>query len=101
MKSAKSVRHLSDAHRKQISVLRALYSESHGSQSRHLELAAIAELSGLDDEKEVLRYLYILEGHKLVSPHPPGSFTSKFWHITSDGVKAMKTISRELFQEAA
>lgn len=101
VKPPKSVKHISDSNLKQISVLKALCSDSDRAlEPRQLEISAIAEISGLSDEKDVLRYLYILEGHKLVSPHPPGSFTSKFWQITEDGVRAMKNISREL-QDAA
>ena len=53
----------------------------------------ISELSGVNDEKEVQRYLFILEGQKLVAPYPAGDFTSRTWHITKRGMKAMKTIT--------
>lgn len=61
----------------------------------HMDITTIAQLSGLKDEKETQRYLYILEGHKLVAPHPLGDFTSKFWSITKDGVQAVKSFSAE------
>ncbi len=66
--------------------------------ARSLEISEIAERSGLDDEKEVLRSLYILEGAKFVSPNPVGDFTSKIWRITDDGVRAFQTITAELAQ---
>lgn len=61
-----------------------------------MEIAEIAEVSGLNDEKEAQRYLYILEGHKLVSPFPPGDFTSKCWQITDEGIKTFKMISSSI-----
>ena len=66
------------------------------SSTRSLEISEIAERSGLEDEKEVLRSLYILEGAKFVSPNPVGDFTSKIWRITDDGVRAFQTITAEL-----
>lgn len=53
----------------------------------------IADTSGLSDEKETQRFLFILEGQKLVTPFPAGDFTSKTWHITPEGLKALKQIS--------
>ena len=97
-------RRLSDSHQRQIKVLKTLKGESEqpvaigntalalSADSRHFNINEIAEMSGLQDEKEVQRYLFILEGQKLVAPFPEGDFTSKTWHITSNGVKALKTI---------
>jgi hypothetical protein len=52
----------------------------------------ITEIAGStgSDEKEVQRSLYVLEGHKLVTPIPEGDFTSKTWQITETGVEALK-----------
>lgn len=73
--------------------MKALYAEdSSASSNSQKELNEIAELSGLQDEKETQRYLYILEGHKLVTPKPAGDFTSKYWALTDDGVKTYKQI---------
>ena len=95
-KSGKSLKHLNEAYVNQINVLKALSSEARSSShSRQYDISTISEKSGVNDEKETQRYLYILEGHKLVSPHPSGDFTSKLWHITDDGLKAVKTISSE------
>jgi hypothetical protein len=95
-KTPKSLKQLGESYLHQINVLKAMTIDVRTTQPRQLDISEIAELSGLSDEKEVLRYLYILEGHKLVAPYPPGSFTSKLWHITEDGVRAVKSISREM-----
>jgi hypothetical protein len=62
-------------------------------EPRRLQIGEIAELSGLRDEKETQRFLFILEGQKLVSPFPEGDFTSKTWQITNQGVQTLKQIS--------
>lgn len=62
-------------------------------EPKRLQISEIAELSGLRDEKETQRYLFILEGQKLVSPFPDGDFTSKVWQITNQGVQTLKHIS--------
>ena len=64
-----------------------------GSEPRRLQINEIAELSGLRDEKETQRFLFILEGQKLVSPFPVGDFTSKVWQITTQGIQTLKHIS--------
>lgn len=45
------------------------------------------------DEHDIMRALYILEGHKLVTPFPVGDFTSKIWHLTEEGSKICKKLS--------
>lgn len=98
-KAAKSIRHLSDSYVNQISVLKVLGGSGRGAlQPRQLDISQISELSGLRDEKEIQRYLYILEGHKLVAPYPDGDFTSKIWHITDEGIRTIKAISQDLPQ---
>lgn len=62
-------------------------------EPRRLQINEIAEISGLRDEKETQRFLFILEGQKLVSPFPEGDFTSKVWQITNQGVQTLKQIS--------
>jgi hypothetical protein len=62
-------------------------------EPKRLQISEIAELSGLRDEKETQRYLFILEGQKLVTPFPDGDFTSKVWQITNQGVQTLKHIS--------
>ncbi len=98
MAKAKARRIISDAYLNQINVLRTLTPEGQLVSMRQLEISEIAEKSGLKDEKEVLRYLYILEGQKLVSPQPEGDFTSKTWALTKDGVRALKTIAQSTVQ---
>lgn len=118
----KSIRQLSESYINQINVLRAMctgsagktgdsssagVTSSGGSSSgdstshstprvRTLDVDQVAELSGLGDDKEALRFLYILEGHKLVSPFPKGDFTSKTWQITEEGLKVWASISSEM-----
>ena len=81
----------------QIHVLRSLARNGNG-QSKQYQITEIAEMCGFKDEKEAQRYLYILEGQKLVSPYPTGDFTSRTWQITQLGVKALKTIDKETVQ---
>ena len=45
----------------------------------------LAENTKFETADEVLRYLYILEGQKLVTPHPDGDFTSNEWKLTAYG----------------
>ena len=78
----------------QISVLKVLSKNTIiQSEPRALHINDISEMSGLRDEKETQRYLFILEGQKLVAPSPAGDFTSKNWHITRDGLRAMKKVN--------
>lgn len=94
VKGKKIPAHLSESYINQINVLKALCGGTPpANRPRTLEITEIAEMSGLSDEKEAQRYLYILEGHKLVSPSPPGDFTSRAWHVTEEGIKAFKIIS--------
>ena len=87
-------RSVGDAYVQQINVLRILSEDIVESEvPRQLEINEIAERAGMRDEREVQRYLFILEGQKLVAPHPEGDFTSKTWHITRRGIRAIRTIS--------
>lgn len=79
----------------QVSVLRYMSKTMENTGTRQFQIAELAELTGLRDEKEIQRSLYILEGHKFVSPCPEGDFTSKTWQITTDGVEAVKRIPSE------
>ncbi len=93
-KNSKPAKPLNQTYVHQVNVLRALSAEAKASNHpKQYDISTIAEMSGVNDEKETQRYLYILEGHKFVAPHPAGDFTSKLWHITEDGIKAVKTIS--------
>lgn len=106
---------LNDTHLNQIQVLRALGGlractrtahkimasvyEACLADPREYKIQEIAELSGLNDEKEVQRYLFILEGQKLVTPLPIGDFTSKTWQITKYGLQMLQTIQRRALPE--
>ncbi|MBN8550581.1 MAG: hypothetical protein J0M12_14795 [Deltaproteobacteria bacterium] len=99
-KPPKLPKNVSESYLNQITVLKTLSREPVAAinNPRPYQLAEIAELSGLRDEREVQRYLFILEGQKLVSPHPAGDFTSKTWQITRDGMRALKVIQRSAVQ---
>lgn len=53
------------------------------------EIGEIGAGIGRNDNDEILRALYTLEGRTLVTPDPEGNFTSKHWKITGDGKKAL------------
>ncbi|MCB0319410.1 MAG: hypothetical protein KDD60_00710 [Bdellovibrionales bacterium] len=113
------VRKMTDSHLNQIAVLRVMAGPAvvsapsnnsqtaqitGGNMSRtvstsHLQIEEICDESRLNDEKEVQRILFILEGQKLVAPHPEGDFTSRIWHITSKGRQALKNIDGALTEE--
>ena len=57
------------------------------------EISEIGAGIGLNDNDEILRALYTLEGRSLVTPDPEGNFTSKNWKITDDGVKALNFLA--------
>jgi len=82
----------------QIQILNALAStlSPGASEPRRLEITEIAQRSGLGDEKETQRFLFILEGQKLVTPCPEGDFTSKVWQITTQGVQTLRQISSSM-----
>lgn len=98
-KEAKLPRNVGDSHVHQINVLKAL---SHGTvesqEPKQFQINEISSKSGLKDEKETQRYLFILEGQKLVTPLPAGDFTSRTWQITKHGIKAMKMIQKTTAQ---
>jgi hypothetical protein len=82
---------VSDAFVHQINILKALSIQKNtSSEPRAVQIEEISELSGVCDDKEIQRYLFILEGQKLVSPLPEGDFTSKMWIITRDGLRVVK-----------
>ena len=97
--SSNGAKGLSESHRNQIQVLRLLSGTNGRQSSQQYEITDIARMSGVKDEKEVQRYLLILEGQKLVSPFPEGDFTSRRWQITSQGMQAMKKIARTIATE--
>ena len=58
-------------------------------EARQYHIQELASVLG-SDEREVQRSLYILEGHKFVSPYPAGDFTSKTWTVTEGGINAVR-----------
>jgi hypothetical protein len=117
--TAKRVKVLSDSYVQQINILKVMSREAVSREAvsreavsreavsreavatrtgREFHINEIATQSGLNDERETQRCLYILEGQKLVTPLPPGDFTSKTWQITKDGLRALNTISRSAIQ---
>ena len=92
--TASKKKRLSPSSMSQIQILNALVTNASATpEPRRLQINEIAELSGLRDEKETQRFLFILEGQKLVSPFPEGDFTSKTWQITNQGVQTLRHIS--------
>ena len=88
---------INDAYVNQINVLRILSQNGIvDSEPRPFQINEIANLCGLNDERETQRYLFILEGQKLVAPFPAGDFTSRSWHITKHGLKTLRTISQTI-----
>jgi hypothetical protein len=82
---------LPEAYLNQINILKALNNKP-SSEARPIQIDEIATASGLKDERETQRFLYILEGLKLVAPHPAGDFTSRHWVITPEGIKALRSL---------
>lgn len=81
----------------QIQILSAMADGvSEGGEAKRYQIHEVAELSRLADEKETLRFLYILEGQKLVSPFPPGDFTARVWYITDQGIETLKQITKSI-----
>lgn len=88
---------INDTYVNQINVLRILSQQGIiDSDPRPFQINEIADLSGLKDERETQRYLFILEGQKLVAPFPAGDFTSSAWHITKQGLKTLRSISQAM-----
>ena len=96
--NAAPIRKLTESHLNQITVLRAMANANTGGENAaaltHLQIEEIVEVTGLEDEKEIQRILFILEGQKLVAPYPEGDFTSRIWRITVEGKKALKSIEK-------
>jgi len=57
-----------------------------------IEIADISCSTGIKDNDEILRALYTLEGKNLVSPQPPGDFTSSQWQLTEGGKQALRIL---------
>ena len=106
-KGSKLPKNIAESHVHQINVLKALSGSGNsvsvngatlntaGNQDiKQLQITEISTKCGFKDEKETQRYLFILEGQKLVTPMPEGDFTSKTWAITRTGQKAVRMIQK-------
>lgn len=76
----------------QVSVLQYMVAQSPTDNVRQFRISDIASQLNRD-EKDVQRSLYVLEGHKLVTPMPPGDFTSNSWCVTETGLSAVKSLN--------
>lgn len=95
----KTHRTLTESHKRQIELLQIMSDHiSPTPETRQFEISEISQMTTFNDEKEVQRYLLILEGQKLVSPYPKGDFTSNRWYITKQGLRAVRTITRATVQ---
>jgi hypothetical protein len=95
--SGQKKKRISPSSMSQIQILSVLsHAPGNVTEPRKLQITEIAERSGLKDEKETQRFLFILEGQKLVSPFPAGDFTSKVWTITNQGMQTLKQISSSM-----
>ncbi len=95
----KTSRTLTDSHKKQIEILQVMAEHISGpGQVRQFEITELCSLSTIKDEKEMTRFLLILEGQKLVSPYPEGNFTSSRWILTKEGAKAIRVFTRPTVQ---
>lgn len=95
----KTSRTLSEAHKRQIEILQVMAEHiSVAGQVRQFEINELCTLSTIKDEKEMTRYLLILEGQKLVSPYPEGNFTSSRWILTKEGARAIRVFTRPTVQ---
>ena len=94
----KPPRALTELQLRQIGVLQALTGgDPHArGASRPREIQELLDFTGLTDEREIQRVLYILEGLKLVTPCPPGDFTARSWQITTEGLLKLKKINKAL-----
>ena len=94
-KPGKLPRNVADSHVHQINVLKVLSNGvAETGSAKEFQLNDISSRCGLKDEKETQRYLYILEGQKLVTPLPEGDFTSRTWQLTVSGRKGYSDDSK-------
>lgn len=80
----------------EFAVLNSMGSEpTQATEASTVEIAEISCSTGIKDNDEILRALYTLEGKNLVSPQPPGDFTSSQWQITEGGKQALRILGDE------
>lgn len=91
-------RQLTPSQTRQITVLKTMSASVEKTSVKQFHISEISSLSGICDEREVQRYLFILEGQKLVSPFPENDFTSSSWQITNQGLKAVELLSSQRVQ---
>ncbi|MGI6525243.1 MAG: hypothetical protein ACOX2O_08160 [Bdellovibrionota bacterium] len=76
----------------QIALLRKMSEGADAHSVRQYHIQELAAALG-SDEGEAQRSLFILEGHKFVSPNPAGDFTSKMWQITEGGLQIARSLA--------
>jgi len=76
---------------KVLQLLKVKFSE--GGELSPSHISEISSASGIKNNEEVQRALYILEGKSLVEPEPAGDLTSNHWKITNMGIKAYDFLS--------
>lgn len=76
----------------EIAVLKSLFYRKRVDHEPLIEIADLAHVTGIRNNEEVQRALYILEGKSLVSPEPAGDLTSSQWQITDVGQRAVDVI---------
>lgn len=77
----------SEQFKKQVKLLKTMC-DGFGGEPRQYQIQELSLLTG-HEEKDIQRSLYVLEGHKYVTPYPAGDFTSKVWCATDSGKKAV------------
>ena len=56
-------------------------------------ITEISSSTGIRNNDEVRRALYILEGKTLVQPEPAGDLTSNVWKVTTLGARAVDLLN--------
>ncbi len=72
----------------ELAILR-YFGDRHVVEKLTSEITEISQATGIRDNEEVQRALYLLEGKNLVQPEPAGDLTSNSWKITDVGMKAL------------
>ena len=76
-------------------ILKAMCDSGAPTEPKQHQVDEIVSRTGIE-EKDVVRSLYVLEGHKYVSPFPKGNFTSRIWQATEAGFQALPGLQKQL-----
>lgn len=77
----------------EMAVLESLDSRKNIHSEVTCEIAELSTTTGISNNEEVQRALYILEGKSFVAPEPAGDLTSSNWKITDIGEQALRIIN--------